>query len=52
MRAAASDPQGVAKHVLHAVPGLDALRSPEDDELAAAAVPGARFELQSVLVAH
>jgi DNA-binding response OmpR family regulator len=53
MRAATSDPQGVARHVLHAVPELDALRSPEDDELAVAdAAPASRFELQSVLVAH
>ena len=53
MRAAAGDSEGAAKQVLHAVPELDALLSTEDDGLVADDdLPGARFELKSVLVAN
>ena len=49
----AGDPEGAAKHVLHAVPELDVLLSTEDDEPAADDVlHEPRFELQSVLVAN
>ena len=52
-RTPAGAPEGAAKHVLHAVPELEALLSPEDDEIAIDdEVPEARFELQSVLVAR
>ena len=53
MRAPASDRQEVAEHVLHAVPELDALLSPEDDELVADEdLSAARLDLQSVLAAN
>jgi DNA-binding response OmpR family regulator len=53
MRAPAGDSEGAATHVLHAVPELDAMLSPEDDEIAVDEVePRAKFELKSVLVAR
>ncbi len=53
MRTPAGAPERAAKHVLHAVPELDALLSTEDAEpVADDDLSGARFELKSVLVAN
>ena len=52
IQAATRDPRGMAEHVLHAVPELDAQRSQDGDELTEAVASADRFELKSVLVAQ